>query len=919
MRHLFDCTRVLCFCNLFAFLGVQLIHAGPAPGSLQFVAASPAVVEGDIPGTVTVTFMVERIGGNDGTLSIDFQTADGSALAGSDFQATSGSLTFPDGVVGPLPIRVTIISDTLTETPEVEDFMIQIGDGAGVFMVEGSLTVEITDDDSPPASVGDRVWLDSNRDGMQDPGEPGLDGVVLTLSSGGSNLATTTTAAGGAYLFENLPADITYTITVDPLTLPASVAAQSGDPDATLDNMSTVTLAPGENNRSQDFGYVPPMFCYAVADEILGDGFRDTLVRINRADGTSQVVGETGTASMEAAAFVPVDVGGTTQLVLFAFANPANPNTTSANTLGRIDLTTGVWTALPNSIGSGTDADGTPFDFTMFGDIDGLAYDVQRNVLWATQRNVGDGTPDFLLQIDPSTGRLVEDAFGTDIDWVAVPLATDPAFQTAFFMLPYDDIDDIAVNPLNGRIYIINNKGGTGGGLVELSPDGMVLEYIGLFTGTTSADGIVDDMEGLSFSSDGRLHGSTGNNGPDEVDLKRLFVIDPATAAATLVGRFPDDVFDFEAVACLTELPPPPANADLQLEKELVSPSPLVAGATAVYSLLVSNAGPTTATNAVLTDLGGLGLTPLGPTVFDLGDLAPGASTSVTVTVSVTNDSREVLCRITNTATVASDTPDSDPRSNRAITTNRVEALVDLFVTKDGPAVFMAPGTLSYTVTTGNNGPSVLSASSFLAEDELPTIPGVFPVVDSVLDTSGADTLFWFLETRAPGASTNLTIAYEISDCCAAMTVTNRVTVRFGQRVCDDMDPNESNNMAVVVTEIVPNQVPPVFIDPPGNLLFDCLGVNSGAAPAAPAVAMDDCSSALVYTFTTNIVSTSCYGGVSRDYVTTATDGCGNTAVHTQQLRYTEDTTPPQITSCPPDMMVGAFDPVPPPMPRSRS
>lgn len=33
----------------------------------------------------------------------------------------------------------------------------------------------------PPASLGDRVWFDTNTNGKQDPGEPGIPGITLRL------------------------------------------------------------------------------------------------------------------------------------------------------------------------------------------------------------------------------------------------------------------------------------------------------------------------------------------------------------------------------------------------------------------------------------------------------------------------------------------------------------------------------------------------------------------------------------------------------------------------------------------------------------------------------------------------------------------------------------------------------------------
>ncbi len=53
--------------------------------------------------------------------------------------------------------------------------------------------------------VGDKVWVDSNADGIQDAGEPGLPGVVVDLYSIDSPfIASAITDANGEYLFQNL-------------------------------------------------------------------------------------------------------------------------------------------------------------------------------------------------------------------------------------------------------------------------------------------------------------------------------------------------------------------------------------------------------------------------------------------------------------------------------------------------------------------------------------------------------------------------------------------------------------------------------------------------------------------------------------------------------------------------------------------
>lgn len=67
----------------------------------------------------------------------------------------------------------------------------------------------------PPApqvgSIGDRVWNDVNKNGIQDAGEGGIANVIVNLFDCNDNLiASTTTNANGNYLFSNLQANSYY-------------------------------------------------------------------------------------------------------------------------------------------------------------------------------------------------------------------------------------------------------------------------------------------------------------------------------------------------------------------------------------------------------------------------------------------------------------------------------------------------------------------------------------------------------------------------------------------------------------------------------------------------------------------------------------------------------------------------------------
>ena len=57
--------------------------------------------------------------------------------------------------------------------------------------------------------IGNRVWIDSNKDGVQDPCEKALAGVNVALYQGSTLIASTTTNAAGEYYFNNKPGSST--------------------------------------------------------------------------------------------------------------------------------------------------------------------------------------------------------------------------------------------------------------------------------------------------------------------------------------------------------------------------------------------------------------------------------------------------------------------------------------------------------------------------------------------------------------------------------------------------------------------------------------------------------------------------------------------------------------------------------------
>lgn len=121
----------------------------------------------------------------------------------------------------------------------------------------------------PTAAVGDRVWQDTSGNGKQDPGEPGVSGVTVTLRIWNGvddfvTLATTRTGGAGLYLFSGLEAGDYVLVVSLPAGYAFTVKHAPGATDATDSDVDPVTgetdffsLVPGDNRRTFDAGLMP--------------------------------------------------------------------------------------------------------------------------------------------------------------------------------------------------------------------------------------------------------------------------------------------------------------------------------------------------------------------------------------------------------------------------------------------------------------------------------------------------------------------------------------------------------------------------------------------------------------------------------------------------------------------------------------
>ena len=101
------------------------------------------MTEGNV-GTSTVAVTVTMSAASIATVTVNYATANGTALAGSDYQSTSGTLSFAPGVTS-RTFNVTIIGDRVKEANET--ILVTLTSPSGATLATGSATVTIVDDE----------------------------------------------------------------------------------------------------------------------------------------------------------------------------------------------------------------------------------------------------------------------------------------------------------------------------------------------------------------------------------------------------------------------------------------------------------------------------------------------------------------------------------------------------------------------------------------------------------------------------------------------------------------------------------------------------------------------------------------------------------------------------------------------------
>ena len=265
------------------------------------------------------------------------------------------------------------------------------------------------------------------------------------------------------------------------------------------------------------------------------------------------------------------------------------------------------------------------------------------------------------------------------------------------------------------------------------------------------------------------------------------------------------------------------------------APSPTLVGSTLIYTVAVTNNGPSSATGitvtnilpssaAILSATGAVGsFTTVGQLVFwSLPGLASGAGATAAIAVVPT-----VEGTITATATAGGTEFDPITANSTATINTVVGPAADLAIGITGnPNPVVAGSNVLYLIAVTNFGPSV--ATGVLVNDSLP--PSV-----SVVSTTPAQgtisisnsTLIWNVGTLGSAAKATLTVVVS--------TTTNGTLNSTATVIAAQADPHPANNSASVSTVVAP---PFISVVAAGAVLTFESGPTNGAIDLGETVTM---------------------------------------------------------------------------------
>lgn len=723
-----------------------------------------------------------------GNLIFNTNAADASGLltfaeATSDSVLVAPPFVFQVTVNNPLEVgridNIAYIQETggtIPPTPSNEvqtalgpDLVINKSAPAGPINLGGAIQYTLAITNSGQSDATGVVVTDTLPVGTSYVGSNITPGGGSCSESGGvvtCNVPGTLTANGGS---ASITIDVTYS------GAPSSRGMLPMQPRSTI-SAETISIPSVPITRSANNSRAPQAnenICFAVADEP-----DDRLVSYNRVTNTTTGIG-TGTGPSG------TTTGATTGIEAIVMTLDGNTvYAANRSTFGTLNTSTGAF----SSIGSFGTAGGNQGE-VLLADVDGLAIDPRTGIYWGAARR-GDSSSviidDLLFQFDPATGQHIPNAFGSGVDYLVI------GGTAAFPTTNLEDVDDIAINPTDGKMYGVINNNGSGDRLIEISMthngSGVAaVTDIGRFA-NSSGGANINDLEGFSFGNDGIFYATTGDGAGGLSD--KIWTVNLATAQVTELGDLTIGT-DYEAVACLTDGSNTFSGIVFQDNTDLGNYNP---GSDAVQSDV---------TIRLYLDNG------INPGVFDDND------TLIQTTVSSSDGSYSFETAVDGDFVVVVDETSFPPLATGTTTdsehdltiigyenstTNlnfgfsvsntdlQVEKLVDDALVNETQAI-------SYKVVATNNGPN--AGTAVVATDELPS--GVNLVSSSATAgsyDSGSGT--WTIGNLAANETVTLTLNVTVSTGTQGSTILNSASITG-----NEIDLVPSNNSTSLPIQVV--------------------------------------------------------------------------------------------------------------------
>ncbi|MGP0066019.1 MAG: beta strand repeat-containing protein [Isosphaeraceae bacterium] len=280
------------------------------------------------------------------------------------------------------------------------------------------------------------------------------------------------------------------------------------------------------------------------------------------------------------------------------------------------------------------------------------------------------------------------------------------------------------------------------------------------------------------------------------------------------------------------------------------TPDPGYVGSPLSYILNVTNNGPSSATNVVVTDTlpQGIvsnvttsttfaGLSPVvanGVVTADFSSLAAGATGTITISFPPLPVS---VPQMTDNATITSGTFDPNPSNDSASVTTPVDGVTDLVVGITASASTAPIGQdVTYTIAATNNGPS--DATGVVVTDDLASGVSFVSATGGALPSSGV-------------------LTFDVGDLPATSSATYEVTVQSSASTAspmddqvsisgDQYDPIPTNNTAKSTISLVPSSILSIAMTGLPNpvkvgsdLTYSLTATNSGQVADPDAIVYD--------------------------------------------------------------------------------